>query len=69
MDLLCGVKNFQGLIYMLPLFECMPFLSKFAQARDVFICDFIDVVKACEKDLHRKSFDPITSYGYGNGIF
>jgi hypothetical protein len=47
----------------------MQSLSKFVQAQDFFICDFIDVVKACERDLHRMYFDPITSYGYGEGIF
>jgi hypothetical protein len=26
--------------------------SKFAQACDVFICDFVDVVKAYEKDVY-----------------
>jgi hypothetical protein len=28
-------------------------LSKFAQACDVFICDFVDVVKAYEKDAYK----------------
>jgi hypothetical protein len=54
---------------MLHLFECMQFLSKFAQARVFFICDFIDVVKAYERDLHKMYFDPVTCYGHGDGIF
>jgi hypothetical protein len=69
LDLLCNVTTFIGLICILPLLECMQFLSKFAQAQDVFICDFIDTVKACEWDLYRVYVDPITNYGYGNGIF
>jgi hypothetical protein len=47
----------------------MQSFSKFVQARNFSIFYFIDVVKACEKDLHRIYFDPITSYGYGDGIF
>jgi hypothetical protein len=47
----------------------MQFLSKFALPQDVFICDFIDVVKACEGTLYRMYVDLITSYGYGDGIF
>jgi hypothetical protein len=69
LDLLCNVENFLGLTCILPLLECMQFLLEFAQAQDVFICDFIDVNKACERDLYRMYVDPVTSYGYGDGIF
>jgi hypothetical protein len=31
--------------------------------------DFIDVVKACERDLYRMNVDPITSYGHVHGVF
>ncbi len=44
-------------------------MSKFVQACDVFICDFVDVVKACEGDIYRLYVDPITSYGHTNGVF
>jgi hypothetical protein len=46
LDLLCNVKTFLGFIYILPLLEWVQSLSKFAQTQDVFICDFIDIVKA-----------------------
>jgi hypothetical protein len=69
LDRLCNVKTFLGLICILPLLECMRFLSKFAQAQNVFICDFIDTVKACEGDLYRVYVDTITNYSYGDGIF
>jgi hypothetical protein len=69
LNFFCNVKMFLGLICILPLFECKQFLSKFVQARDVFICDFIDIVKACERDLYRVYVDAITSHGYGDGIF
>jgi hypothetical protein len=58
-----------GLSYIIPLFKCMQYLSKFVQAHNVFICDFVDVVKACEGDLYRLYVDPITSYGHANGFF
>jgi hypothetical protein len=32
LDLFCNVKTFSGLICILPLLECMQFLSKFVQA-------------------------------------
>jgi len=64
LDLLYNVKTFLGFICIIPLLECMQFLSKFVQAQDVFICDFIDIVKACEGDLYRVYVEPITNYGY-----
>jgi hypothetical protein len=69
LDLLCDVEIFLGLICILPLFGCIQFLLKFVQAQDVFICDFIDAIKACEMDLYRMYVDPITSYDYGDEIF
>jgi hypothetical protein len=45
------------------------FLSKFIQAYDVFICDFVDAVKACERDLYILYVDTITSYGHVDGVF
>jgi hypothetical protein len=42
---------------MIPLLECLPFLSKFNQAQDVFICDFVDLIKACEGDIYKLYID------------
>jgi len=47
----------------------MQFLSKFAQVQDVFVCDFVDAIKACERDLYKLYFDPITTYGHVDGVF
>jgi hypothetical protein len=46
------VETFLGLSYIIPLFECMQSLSKFVQVWNVFICDFVDVIKACERDIY-----------------
>ncbi len=67
--LLCYVETFMGLSYILPLFECMQYFSKFVQACDVFIFYFVDVVKACEGDLCRLYVDAITNYGHVDGVF
>ncbi len=69
LDLLCDVESFLVLTCILPLLEYMQFLLKFVQAWDVFICDFIDAIKACERDLYRMYVDPTTSYDYGDEIF
>jgi len=53
LDILCNVKIFLGLTYILSLLECMQSLSKFVQARDFFICDLIDVVKTYERDIYK----------------
>ncbi len=46
LDLSCDVKTFIGLICILPLIECIQFkFSKFAQACNIFIYDFDDVIK------------------------
>jgi hypothetical protein len=44
-------------------------LSKFVQVWDVFICDFVDAIKACERDLYKLYVDLITNYGHADGLF
>jgi hypothetical protein len=52
LELLCNVEVFIGLICIIPMLECVQNLSKFAQTCDVFICDFVDVLKNCVGDLY-----------------
>jgi hypothetical protein len=35
-------------------------LIKFAQSRDVFVCDFVEAVKVYQLDLYYFYFDPYT---------
>jgi len=42
---------------------------KVFQVQNVFIYDFVDVVKTCEGDFYRLYVNPITSYGHGNDVF
>ncbi len=44
-------------------------MSKFIQAYDVFICDFVDVVKAYEGNLYILYVDTTISYGHVDGVF
>jgi hypothetical protein len=53
LDMLCDVETFLGLAYIILLLECVQNLSKFGHIQDVFICDFVSVVKVCEVDLYQ----------------
>ncbi len=46
LELLCDIKVFLGLACIIPMLECVQSLSKFAQAHDVFICDFVATLKS-----------------------
>jgi hypothetical protein len=37
---------------MMPMLKAVHSLIKFAQLKDVFVCDFIIVVKICERDVY-----------------
>jgi hypothetical protein len=37
-----------GMTCIIPLLECINVLIKFAQQRDVYICDFIGALVACQ---------------------
>jgi hypothetical protein len=42
---LCGIDTILGLQSILPMLECFNALMKFIQARDVFVDDYIVVIK------------------------
>jgi hypothetical protein len=56
-----------GLNVVMPLLEVIHFLIKFAQLRDVFVCDFIAVVKIYEGDVYHMYCD-IHSFFQGDVI-
>jgi hypothetical protein len=41
-----------------PLLGCVHTLIKIAQAQDVFVCDFVDVVNLAQHELYRLYCDP-----------
>ncbi len=62
LDLLCDVHTLLGLSCLLPLLEAVNALIKFAQGKDVFMCDFMAIVKICLVNLFMMYLDPTTSY-------
>jgi hypothetical protein len=52
LNLLCHLHMLLGLFCLLPLLEAVNALIKFAQRRDVFICDFVATVEICQVDLY-----------------
>ncbi len=40
--------------------------SNLFQGRDVFICDFVVIVKTCQVDLLMMYYDPMTNYQCGH---
>jgi hypothetical protein len=50
--LLCDLHILLGSSCLLPLLEAVNALIKFAQGRDIFICDFVATIKICQVDLY-----------------
>ncbi len=47
-ELLCNVEITMGLTCVLPMLEAIQSLSKLAQNRDTFICDYVVAMKLCQ---------------------
>jgi lipopolysaccharide/colanic/teichoic acid biosynthesis glycosyltransferase len=47
-----------GLSYFMPLIEAVNALIKFAQGGNVFICDFVVVIKICQIKFYMVYFNP-----------
>jgi hypothetical protein len=50
--LMVNVKMLLGLDVIMPLLEIIHSLIKFAQPRDVFVCNFITTMKICGRDMY-----------------
>jgi hypothetical protein len=62
---LCLLTNVEMLLrfnVVMPLLEVVHFLIKFAQLRNMFVCDFITMVKTCEGDVYRMYYDIHSSF-------
>ncbi len=62
---LCDIGTILGLQCVLPMLESVNALMKFAQVRDIFICDYNDyivAIKICQIDLYKMYIDPTTSF-------
>jgi hypothetical protein len=59
------LQNFETLLCLaslIPLFDCVNECIKFAQARNVYICDFVASVNTCKAKLYKLFVDPTTAY-------
>ena len=60
--ILVDVEVLLSLMCFMPLFNAIHCLIKFLQSRDVFICDFLQVVKVCQSELAYKYIDIATTF-------
>jgi hypothetical protein len=56
-ELLCDVEAIMGLTCVLLMLETMHSLSKLAQNKDFFICDFVSIVKLCQFEIYTMYVD------------
>ncbi len=47
---------------ILPFLDFMHTLIKLTQSCDVFICEFVDMVKVCQLDFYYFYFDPYAKF-------
>ncbi len=55
--LMTNVKMLLGLNVIMPLLEEVHSLIKFSQLYDMFVCDFIAIMKICEMDVYMMYYD------------
>jgi len=59
---LCDVKVILKLPCILPFLECVHALIKVTQNRDVFVCDFVEVVKVAQQEPYKFYCDLYTKF-------
>jgi hypothetical protein len=59
---LCDVGTILGLPCILLMLEFVNAFMKFAQARDVFVCDYILAIKIFQANMYKTYIDPTTSF-------
>jgi len=62
LNLLCDLHMLLGLFCLLPLLEAVHALIKFAQGKDIFICDFVATIKICQVNLCMMYSYPSSNY-------
>jgi hypothetical protein len=65
LNFLCDVETFLGLSYIIQWMYAI-FVKVCSSLR--CICDFVDAIKACERDLYKLYVNPIINYGHANGV-
>jgi hypothetical protein len=51
-----------SLACFIPLLDAVYYLIKLSQARDIFICDFMQAITVCQEELARKFIDGDTAF-------
>jgi hypothetical protein len=62
LSLFTDVETLLGLNAMMSLLKAIHSLIKFAQLKDVFVYDFIAIVKICEGDVYHMFYDSQFSF-------
>ncbi len=63
---LLNLCDTNGLPCIFPMLEYVNGLMKFVQSRDVFMCDYITIVKHCQGDLYKMYINLNTSFQANN---
>jgi hypothetical protein len=63
-DFFCDIHTLLALYYLLPLLECINAFMKFSQGRDVFISNFMVVMKIYQIDLFMMYINPMIEAKY-----
>jgi hypothetical protein len=63
-DYLVDLEVLLSLCCIMPLLNAVNRLIKLLQARDVFICDFLEALKLCQQDLAQKYIDPASAFSH-----
>jgi len=50
---LCDIDMILSLLCILPMLKSMNGLMKFVHIKDVFLCDYIVIIKICQGDMHK----------------
>jgi len=59
---LCDIHILLGLACILPLLESVHALIKFAQSKDVFVCDLVVPIKDCQGDVYNMYYDSTSKF-------
>ncbi len=62
LNAVCDIDFIFGFPYILPLLEIMNTLIKIAQGTNVFVYDFVNVVKLVQQELYKLYYDPYVKF-------
>ncbi len=63
---LCDFQVLLGLSCILPLLESIHALVKFAQMKDVYVCDLVAAIKVCQGDIYMMYCDQTSKFALDN---